>query len=105
MIIPIVEPNRVVIHDTHQIADRKKNKNDTKRVYLLLEVVLIRLVLPYAVVRAKFANQSVDGDREEDEEGHIGGGKAVVQEMSQPWTIIRAGLCKIYLGAKVYDKG
>ena len=105
MIIPIVESNRVVIHDTHQIADRKKNKNDTKRVYLLLEVVLIRLVLPYAVVRAKFANQNIDRDCQEDEESHIGGRKAVVQEMSHPWTIISASLRKVYLSAKADDKG
>ena len=105
MFVPIIEPNRVVIHDTHQIADRKKNKNDTKRVYLLLEVVLVGLVLPYAVVRAKFANQNVDRDCEEDEEGHIGCGKTVVQEMSHPWTIISASLRKVYLGAKADDKG
>ena len=45
-LIPVVEANRVVIHHTQQIAYRKKNKNDAKRVYLLLEVVLIRLALP-----------------------------------------------------------
>ena len=104
MIIPIVEANRVVIHDTHQIADRKKYKNDTDRVYLLLEVVLIRLVLPYAVVRAKFANQNEDRDCEKDEESHIRGGKAVVQEVSHPWTIICAILRKVYLCATADDK-